>query len=184
MPRSPKGVVTRSPPEWNLQNMYWGWYNTSGPGTNQILGVVLYNNTTNSTFVVWHAATDTISENYTATNVVGASVAMAMGKGVPNHQLSTPGTVQYALAVPGQTGLGIMYSYGPNTVPSAYTNLVSIGCQIGTQWQAGWHWPHEWPIAVIPPGFGFALHIYGGSNELSSFSDFTFGFEAVSQPYP
>ena len=137
MPRSPKGVITRSPVEWNLQNMYWGWYNSSGPDTFQIFGVILYNNTTTSTFVVWHAATDTISENFAATNVVGASVAMSMGKGVPNHQQDPPTAPQYALAVPGQTPLGILYSYGPTIVPTAYFNNIGIGCQIGTQWQAG-----------------------------------------------
>jgi hypothetical protein len=155
MPRSPKGVVVRTLPDWNYTNLYYG--RVFAPGISNLvldqwLGIT---NTAGAgqSLVLWHVE---FSQAFKASNVAYPTPIVAAwnynftaqgGGGQAGGSLSAPGTLSPVTLFSGSSG---------NTPVPSQANFWNAANSATT---GEYHWPHEYPYAIIPPNWGIAFFL-------------------------
>lgn len=179
MPRTPKGVVTRSQPEWNSANLYWGGFALASTGTaGQYTGLILSNTSQGQSLVVWDweiACANPISGSpalpfeavFCWDSKPFAHTTYSPAVGIAPHQLGTIPVAQWG-------------TYSFTGGPSGLTQFVLAPLQLGY-----WKWKHEWPMVTVPPGYCIGMFVSSLNTVYSSqFPVMTCLFEAVNNPYP
>jgi len=153
MPRAPKGVVTRTWPDWNYANLYWARANALQLASSDSPIWVGLTNTLSAgqSLVLWHVE---ITQAFRTSNLAYPSLLAAAWQ--YNFTSSNGGSqAGGSLSIPGAQGLATPFSGaqgggGPTpTQANFWTDAMSptTGAYI---------WPHEWPYAIIPPQYGIA----------------------------
>ena len=156
MPRSPKGVITRTWPDWNYANLFVAsWETEALASSDSPIWFGLNNNASGAaSLVVWDFnMTQEFRTGNTAypNNLVAAwdyNFTNTNGGVFSSASLSNPGA-----AAIGQPFCGAAGGGGPT--PSQ-ANFWTIGCDptSGT-----YRWLHEWPMLVIPPRYSITFFL-------------------------
>lgn len=181
MPRSPKGVVARAVPEWNAQNLFLGGYELGGTGTNgQTTGLILYNNSSGQSLVIWHAGFSAQIPYSTASTLpLPPYLYGVFINGIINHSNILNGATMAPHNV-GAAPIGQLYTYQFGSTPGGLLITFIDGLQNGV-----WQWPHEYPLVTVPPGYSFFLGTNGLTSTFAAAQvAATFLWEAVNSPYP
>lgn len=180
MPRKPKGVVTRTIPDFNAANMFHLSADGTGSGaTSTNTGIVLFNNTLNSTLVIWHAEFGMYNAPSGAT--LPTFIKGAVGVGPPGFGSNAGFTANVSLTNPQAGAVGAAYVVSSAAGTTNYSQNHAFAPQNGF-----WQWIHEWPLAILPPNYGFMLIGTGLASSIG-FNQYTLGYwyEAVSPaPFP
>ena len=187
MPRSPKGVVTRPIPEWDFINVYTQYTAISGPGTGfQNAGGILFNNSTNSTFVLWDWWIGCWFNSVVSTQLLPQYASGGVGYGAPKSPASGQGFVGIQNAQPGSAGIGSTYTLSASSTPSAYSqNTFYVGMLTGNATSVECRWKHDWPYLTLPPNYGFMIFVASGNTEpFANQTQVGFTYEVVQNPYP
>lgn len=141
--RPNQGVISELRPSFYPENMYGGMASTDGVAANATVALGVFNNDTKGrSIAVWHL------EAHYRPGTSGVDFMTFFFQVIQGTNGWTPGP---AAPVMGGRSAGfgqIINAYDlnwptVNTYYAAYTNPLS------------WFWPHEWPLAIVPPGYSF-----------------------------
>jgi hypothetical protein len=162
--RQPKGVLTRTLPDWNSASLMCGSGGGSAAAGHTYDAGVWNNASDGSLLVLWDL---TIAASYaTVTNNTSPD---ALGGFSPLN----PG---------GGAGINL-YNGQPAKAGQVWSgfdtfNVVGFDEEYVFPLKSGaYQWPHNWPIAIINPGFGFAIEMLGPIHSV----DTGFIWEVISQ---
>lgn len=140
MARKPKGSYTRSTPDWFFRQLNWSSGQVNGGGGGAGLSIQLFNNTAISEYYYLHGL-----------KVDSANFQQLYGQ-VSAGPFGTFWQNAYPVVGDQPQPSGQVYTGG---TPAGST-LINIPLTWqGDQPTDPW-WP-DWPIAIIPPGYGFLL---------------------------
>lgn len=164
--------------------MYTQYIATSGPGTGFTdTGSVLFNNSTGASLVIWSVELTVTQIAQGTTNVLPSQALGGIGYGPPNHTSIGPSTDGYNLGVPGATPVGVVYGFSGTSVPSGY-GQGNLGGIIGGTFAASFKWDRRFPIANLPPNYGFMIFSVGETAQIANNTSVVWWYEVVLSPYP
>jgi hypothetical protein len=144
--RTPRGTVVRHLPDWNINNCATiQIIGTETPGGITEAGLV--NDATDGRFlVIWHlgishiagAGADPATQNC-STQVYNTAGILPYTENTPLNPLMAP-----------PPGKGWFNTTSPGTQPIGQIHPILWG-------SVNWDWPHEWPLAIVPPGFSISV---------------------------
>jgi hypothetical protein len=147
--RRPKGVVVRSLPDWNSTNLMSGAQFNLGATVNHTSDAGLYNDATDgSLLVLWHLS---VAVSYVVNTTITLPAALA----------------GFTVLNPGGSAASNLYNSQPARAGAVWSGFdIFDTTALDDEWVfplsgGAYQWPHEWPIAIIPPGMSFALEVNG-----------------------
>jgi hypothetical protein len=157
--RRPKGTVVRSFPDWNINKLAYNndWF--VGLTSTNTLTVLLFNdNNVGKNLIVWALDIVHYADNWPKENGIPANGGMLVGVGTATFVSPTLMINPLAAVVSGQVYADTSVFGSPPLTDESRTFGLSAG---------GYSWPHEWPCAVIPPGWSFGVELHGSESQMA-----------------
>jgi hypothetical protein len=181
MGRSPKGVITRSVPDWNFSNLYYGSATTLAlAASDSPVWFGLFNSASaGQSLVVWHIE---ISMLYRASNLAFPATVVAAWNYNYSHQGS--GSVNNgSLSSPGGLANGTVFSGAHGDAGGSPSELGFWNvCADATT--GSYIWPHDWPYIIIPPNYSvvwFVNQVTTPQQQAGAINFYTV-YESVTSP--
>lgn len=146
--RRPKGTVVRHVPDWNSRNLYYGFIQNSFSSAQDYFDGFTNQETDGSSLIIWDC---TISlGHFTAPDNLAQSAAWLI---LPAVQVGP--VIGFAPVDPFSPSIASTLNHNYNTSASLLTNTPFYAALSDQQ---TWQWPHEWPMAIIRPGWSFLVN--------------------------
>lgn len=146
--RRPKGTVVRHVPDWNSAKLYYGFIQNSFSSAQDYFDGFTNFETDGSSLVIWDC---TISlQHFSAADNSSQSADWLILPAVQQGPV-----IGFAPIDPFSASIMSTLNHNYDTSAALLTNTPFYAALSG---QGTWQWPHEWPMAVIRPGWSFLVN--------------------------